>query len=121
MTRKETGILGEKIARDLLKKRGYCIVETNYRCRLGEIDIVARQKDCLVFIEVRTKSNRSFGTPEESITRVKKDHMRRTAEYYYQSHDNLPEFWRIDLVAVELDGRGKPGRIEIIENAVGQE
>jgi putative endonuclease len=118
MTRKETGILGEKLARDFIKKRGYHIVETNYRCRYGEVDIVARYKEYLVFIEVRTKSNRSFGTPEESITAAKKVRMRRVTEYYYQSHERLPENWRIDLVAVELNESGKPGRIEVVENAV---
>jgi putative endonuclease len=121
MTRIETGALGEKLAKDFLKKKGYRIVETNYRCRYGEIDIVARRKDYLVFIEVRTKTNRSFGTPEESITTAKRARMRKTAEYYYQFHEKLPENWRIDFVAVELDDKGKPGRIEIIENAVGQE
>jgi len=121
MIRKETGILGEKLARDFLKKRGYRIIETNYRCRYGEIDIIARHKGYLVFIEVRTKTNHNYGAPEESITTTKKTRMRRTAEYYYQSHEKLPESWRIDFVAVELDERGKPGRIENIENAVGQE
>jgi putative endonuclease len=54
--RKETGNLGEKLARDFLKKKGYKIVETNYRCADGEMDIIAKQKDCLVFVEVRTKT-----------------------------------------------------------------
>jgi putative endonuclease len=121
MTRKETGILGEKLAKDFLKKRGYRIIETNYRCRQGEIDIVARQKDCLVFIEVRTKSTHSYGSPEESITPAKRAKMRSTAEYYRQSHKDLLESWRIDFVAVELDAQGKPTRVEIIENAVGEE
>ncbi len=118
MTRKETGILGEKLAKDFLKKRGYRVIELNYRCRWGEIDIVSHRKDCLIFIEVRTKTSRAFGTPEESITAAKRARMRRTAEHYYQSHDKLPESWRIDLVAVELDKQGKPRRIEVIENAV---
>ena len=63
MKRRDTGILGEKLARDFLRKRGYRILETNYRCPQGEIDIVAWHKDCLVFIEVRTKKSREFGSP----------------------------------------------------------
>jgi len=118
--RKETGALGEKIAQDFLKKRGYRIVETNYRCRRGEIDIVARKKDCLVFIEVRTKRSLEFGSPEESITAAKMSRMRASAAYYRQSHERLPESWRIDLVAVELDETGKPRRVELIEGAVGE-
>ncbi|OGO37169.1 MAG: YraN family protein [Chloroflexi bacterium RBG_16_57_8] len=118
MDRRETGALGEKLARDFLKKRGYRIVETNYRCRRGEIDIVARQKDSLVFVEVRTKRNLSYGTPEESISSSKKSRMRNAAYHYLQSHHDPTESWRIDLVAVELDANGKPTRMEIVENAV---
>ncbi len=121
MKRRETGILGEKLARDFLKKRGYRILETNYRCPEGEIDIIARHKDFLVFVEVRTKTSLSFGSPEESITSAKKGRMRSTALHYQQTHDNLPLLWRIDMVAVELNQKEKPSRIELIENAVGDE
>lgn len=118
MKRKDTGSLGEKIASDFLKKRGYHILEANYRCPEGEIDLIARHKDYLVFIEVRTKRSRAFGTPEESITATKKERLKKVAARYQQSHDNLPQFWRIDVVAIELDSKGKPSRLELIENAV---
>ncbi|GAI48524.1 unnamed protein product, partial [marine sediment metagenome] len=72
----------------------------------------------LVFIEVRTKTSREFGTPEESITPAKKERMKATAACYQQTHHNLPPLWRIDVVAVELNQRGKLSRIELIENAV---
>lgn len=121
MKRRETGILGEKLARDFLKKRGYRLVETNFRCPEGEIDIIARHKDYLVFVEVRTKSGREFGIPEESITAAKMEKLRVVANYYRQTHENLPESWRIDVVAVELDRGNKPLRIELIENAVGED
>ncbi len=118
MNRRDTGILGEKLAKDFLKKRGYRVIETNYRCTEGEIDIVARHKDYLVFVEVRTRKNREFGSPEESITPTKKERLRNAAARYQQEHDNLPQSWRIDFVAVELDQKEKPTRIELIENAV---
>ena len=136
MKRRETGNLGEKLARDFLKKRKYRILETNYRCRRGEIDIIARHKDSLVFIEVRTKISLEFGSPEESITSTKMAHLRAAARYYLKAHSansfgsaqdksgqaphGLPEEWRIDVVAVELTEDGKPSRIELIENAVGE-
>ena len=120
MKRKDTGILGEKLAKDFLKKRGYRILETNYRCPQGEIDIVAKRKDWLVFIEVRAKKSLEFGSPEESITPTKRERMRATAAYYQQTHSKLPPLWRIDVVAVELDQNGKPSRIELIENAVSE-
>ncbi len=121
MKRSETGTLGEKLAKDFLKKRGYRILETNYRCPEGEIDIVARYKDYLVFVEVRTKKSLKFGSPEESITPTKKERLRTTASHYQQTHDNLPPLWRIDVVAIELNQKDKPSRIELIENAVGEE
>ncbi|MFC2010372.1 YraN family protein [Chloroflexota bacterium] len=119
MKRRDTGILGEKLARDFLKKQGYRILETNYRCPHGEIDIVARHKDTLAFIEVRTKTSTQFGSPEESVTPVKKERMRTTALYYRQTHSNMPEQWRIDFIAVEMGQKGGASRIELFENAVG--
>ena len=121
MMRRNTGIKGEKLAQDFLKKRGYRIIETNYRSPEGEIDIVAKQKDYLVFIEVRTKKSLEFGSPEESITPTKMERLKAVAARYQQTHDNLPPSWRIDVVAVELDAKGNPSRIEIIENAVSQD
>jgi putative endonuclease len=118
MKRRDTGILGEKLARDFLKKRGYRVIETNYRCPEGEIDIVASGKDYLVFVEVRTKTNLEFGSPEESITAAKKEKLKAAAYHYLQEHDKLPALWRIDMVAIELGPKSKPSRIELIENAV---
>jgi putative endonuclease len=116
--RRDTGILGEKIARDFLTGRGYSILETNYRSPHGEVDIIARHGDCLVFVEVRTKSSREFGSPEESITSVKKERLIATAWHYCQTLEAPPPQWRIDVVAVELDRQGRPLRIELTENAV---
>jgi putative endonuclease len=118
MTRRETGASGERIAAEFLGKNGYTILDRNYRCTEGEIDIVARQNDTLVFIEVRTKKSWRFGSPEESITPVKKARLRTLAERYGQEHENLPAAWRIDVVAIQMASDGCIKRIEIIENAV---
>ena len=120
MDRQRVGKLGEKAAQKFLKKQGYRIRETGFRCRQGEIDIVAQKKDCLVFVEVRTKSNLEFGTPEESITRAKKERLIASALTYTTTHQNIPSLWRIDVVAIELDDKGKTKRIELIENAIEQ-
>jgi putative endonuclease len=120
MDRQEVGKLGEKAAQKFLKKRGYRIRETGFRCRHGEIDIVAQKKDYLVFVEVRTKSNLDFGTPEESITQAKKERLIASALTYTGNHQNIPSLWRIDVVAIELDDKGKTKRIEHIENAIEQ-
>ncbi len=121
MKRRDTGILGEKLAAEFLKKQGYRIRETNYRCPEGEIDIVAGHKDSLVFVEVRTKKSLEFGSPEESITLTKRERLIAIASHYQQTHNNLPPLWRIDVVAIGLDQREKPSRIELIENAVGED
>lgn len=118
MKRSILGSIGEKIAAGFLKKRGYHIRETNFRCRAGEIDIVAEKDGCLVFIEVRTKTNLKFGLPEESVTQDKREKLVNTALTYLASHDNISDMWRIDFVAVELDQQGKVTRLEVIENAV---
>ena len=111
-------MLGEKLAMDFLKKKGYRILETNYRCPGAELDIIAKCQGTLVFVEVRTKASRDFGSPEESITSSKKKKLRAAAARYRQQHENLPASWRIDVVAVELEADGKVSRIELIENAV---
>ena len=118
MKRKELGTTGEKLARDFLKKKHYKIIGTNYRCREGEIDIVTRKKDCLIFVEVRTKASDGFGSPEESVTFAKREKLISSALTYMSEHPNMPESWRIDFVAVELNPNGKVRRIELIENAV---
>jgi len=119
MKKQETGKQGEQLACRALEKKGYRIQERNYRCRQGEIDLVARHRDYIVFIEVRSKTGNAFGTPEESVTEAKKQKLIATALDYLSRHDNLPENWRIDFVAVEIDpADGKPTRVEIIENAV---
>ncbi len=120
MSKRETGLKGEQLACEFLGKNGYDIVERNYRCPEGEIDVVARQQETLVFIEVRTKTSRRFGGPEESITPVKAARLKKLAELYGQSHNNLPETWRIDVVAIQMNKDGRASRIEIIENAVSE-
>jgi putative endonuclease len=118
MKRRETGALGEKVAGAFLENNGYEIIARNYRCTEGEVDIIANCGDTLVFIEVRTKRNRQYGSPEESITPVKKERLRALAERYIQEHEIVAVNWRIDVVAVEMEGSGRVKRIEIIENAV---
>ena len=115
--RLKLGTLGEKLATDYLKNRGFSILETNFRCAEGEIDIIAQQDDAVVFVEVRTRRGHSFGTPEESITQAKKAKLLATAQAYIQSHPDLPSSSRIDVVAIEMQ-RGQAPRIELIENAV---
>ncbi len=102
-TRLQVGETGEKAARSYLEQLGYRIIEANYRCRLGEIDLIARDRETIVIVEVRTRTGRIFGGPEESITAKKAHKLRRLALYYLQSVCKLEVPSRIDLVAVLLD------------------
>jgi putative endonuclease len=116
-----TGRQGEKLAQEYLKEHGYFIVETNYRSPEGEVDFVASRGDFLVFVEVRARSTRKFGTPEESLTSRKRQKLIAVSQHYLQNRDISHPFWRMDFIAVELDGSGTPTRIEHFEDAFGEE
>jgi putative endonuclease len=116
--RQGLGRLGEQLAEKELARRGYEIVERNARTAEGEIDLVARQTGRWVFVEVRARRGRTFGTPEESLTPRKQARMIRAAQAYLAERDLGDEPWRIDAVAVEFSAAGKLLRVEVIENAV---
>lgn len=117
--RRRLGAAGERIAANYLRECGYRIRETNFRCPEGEIDIVAEDGDCLVLVEVRTRRGTSLGTPEESITKAKRQRLARLAEAYTQEKEGLPQDLRIDVVAVEMAAGGKLIRVELIKDALG--
>jgi len=118
MNRKDIGAAGEKIARDYLKKKGYRILKQNYRCREGEIDIVAEHKKEIVFVEVRTKTGNSFGLPAESVGRSKQGKLIAASFHYLNAHTVEQKPWRIDFVGIEMGPDGRANRIEHLENAV---
>ena len=116
--RRELGAWGEAAAARFLEGWGYVIRERNYRCWEGEVDIVAQKNDCLVFVEVRSRRNLSFGTLEESVTVAKKRKLANTDLHYVATHKGLPEQWRVDMVAVEVGPGGEVSRMEHIEDAL---
>jgi len=118
MNRRETGTLGENIAADHLLQHGYIIRERNFRTREGEIDIIAEKDGTLVFVEVRTKTSKQFGTAEESITERKKKRLTALAEAYLSDCAEQPASCRIDIIAIQLDTQGKLLRLNAIENAI---
>lgn len=101
--RRKVGLAGEKAARSYLESVGYVITEVNYRCPLGEIDIVAQDGKTVVIVEVRTKTSSVYGRPDESITAVKYHRLYRLAQYYLNGISKPAAACRIDLVAVMLD------------------
>jgi len=116
--KKDTGNAGERIAASYLRKKGYRVVESNYRTIFGEIDIVARLAGIIVFVEVKTRTTSSLGPPYLSITKVKEKHMIKNALFYLKAHRLMNASWRIDIVSVKLDQALRVENIELIENAV---
>ena len=113
------GRWGEDLAGRFLQDAGLQILETNYRCARGEVDIVAQDKDEVVFVEVRTRRGAEFGTPEESVTASKAQRLIATAQHYLQQKSGEGETsWRIDLVSVRLDRSGRLEDISHLRHAV---
>jgi putative endonuclease len=109
--------MGERLAADYLESRGYRIRERNFRCREGEIDIIAEKDGCLAFVEVKTRRGAGMGEAAESVTPEKGARLLLLAEAYAQAHADLPPDRRIDVVAVDLSPGGRLLRLQHIENA----
>ena len=116
MTTKSTGDWGEALVANYLRDRGYTVIASGYRCRFGEIDLIAKKRGVLCFVEVKLRSNLSCGLPREFVTASKREKLRMTAQYYLSAHDlELPA--RFDVAEVYTDAAHKSARIEYIENA----
>lgn len=117
--RKQLGHWGESVAATYLQSQGYHIVARNWRCRQGEIDLVAQVGVVLVFVEVKTRRGEQMGSPEEGITPQKSRKLIEMAQQYLWKNDvNEDTEWRVDMVAVELDTSGKLLRCDHVQNAV---
>jgi putative endonuclease len=114
--RQKTGRRAESLAAAALEKAGYTILERNWRCAIGEIDLVARQRGEIVIVEVRARAD-GTDTALESILPDKRDRLLRLADAYLDAHDLTDESVRIDVVAVGLSSPSPT--VEIIENAIG--
>lgn len=118
MTAQSSGDWGEAMVADYLCARGFQIEAAKFRCRFGEIDLIARHGGTLCFVEVKERSNLSGGLPRESVTRRKQEKLRAAAAYYLSLHD--PDVsCRFDVAEVYTDRERAPEhtRIEYLENA----
>jgi putative endonuclease len=116
--RHSLGRRGEELAAAELIRRGYRLCRRNWRCRAGEVDIVAQHDGWLVFVEVRTRRGPDMGTPEASLTPAKQARMIRVAQSYLDAFGFADLDWRIDVVAVEMTRTGRLQRIDVYENAI---
>ncbi len=122
VTPHEIGRIGEELARTHLEAKGYRIVATNFRCRWGEIDLIARDGREWVFVEVRTRRSGTYGGPEESITESKARHLILTAQDFLAqcSEAGADPDWRIDLVAIRLGAGRRVISIEHMMSVVSE-
>ncbi len=114
---KDLGAYGERLAESELLKRGYRIIERNYRCKLGEIDIVCKDAGEIVIVEVKTRASRTHGSPQDSITPKKARKLIALGASYLADRKMPDAQWRIDVVAIMIEPEGRP-RIDVIPNAV---
>lgn len=109
------GCSGEEIAADFLKDNGYKVLERNYKSKLGEIDIIAQEKDAICFIEVKTRSSDKFGAPSEAITSSKQKQISRAALVYLKEKGLFDRRARFDVISI-IDAGDCP-KIDLIKNA----
>lgn len=119
--RQGLGRTGERLAAQALMERGYRILEQNFRCSYGEIDLVAEDEHDLVFVEVKTRRGTAYGLPEEAVTLRKRRKLVEIATYYLDLHATSERAWRIDVIAVQLNQSGKLEEIRIYPHCVGEE
>lgn len=112
---KDTGRKGEELAVRFLKKAGYRLVERNYRCCFGEIDIIAVDGGTIVFVEVKSRRTASFGEPQLAVGKEKQEKISRIALNYLQEKKMSTRNARFDVVAVKMLPAGNT--LELIQNA----
>ncbi|MGL1930201.1 MAG: YraN family protein [Desulfotalea sp.] len=114
--RKNTGKIGEDLASKYLQKNGYKILCCNYRKPTGEIDIIATEKNELVFIEVKTRNSYRHGTPLEAVTIHKQKQIIKTAEYYLTETNSFDSVIRFDVIGLLLS-KDSPPSFDLIKYA----
>lgn len=122
---RQFGDWGERLAERYLSGRGYEVLSRNFQRRCGEIDLICRKDDSLHFVEVKTRTLRSverFGPPQDAVTGAKRRKIIETARTYLSENgSDTDTAWQIDVVSIICTGREEEARINLIENAVGEE
>ncbi len=115
----QIGKTGEKQAARYLESNGVAVLTMNYYTPYGEIDIIGKKGDLLIFCEVKTRTSRKYGFPEESITAKKRNALINSSLFYLQENDLLDSFWRIDVISILK--KGNVMQYDWIENAITSE
>jgi len=113
------GKLGENLAADFLISKGFEILERNFRTAWGEIDLIVRDSNQIVFVEVKTRTSTNFGMPEEAVTQKKQQHLINSAQEYIENHAAGLENYRIDVISILMKPeKNHNPEIEWFENAI---
>ncbi|SFL46728.1 putative endonuclease [Paenibacillus sp. 1_12] len=118
LTRKQLGALGEELAWTYLEEQHYELIEKNWRCRTGEIDLIVMEDSCLVFVEVRTRSGSPlFGTPQESVNAKKQQQVMETAQFYVHRYQKQHLQLRFDVISIITTKTGTQVSLNHLVNA----
>ena len=118
LSKKQLGDLGEDISEIFLAKMGYSIIKKNYRCKLGEIDLIAKDKNKIIFFEVKTRTNLNFGYPEESVNNLKVLKLKKLAIFFAVSENMHDLDMQFDVISINLSGTCFSGNIKNIKNII---
>ncbi len=100
MTNRELGRYGENVTCQYLEEKGYGIIGRNFKCQTGEIDIIAKEKEEIVFVEVKTRCSRKYGEPREAVDKIKRKHIKKAAEFYVCKNQLENQCIRFDVIEV---------------------
>lgn len=115
--RQKIGKQGEKAAADFLIQNGYTLLETNYRTRTAEVDIIAKENDCICFVEVKTRTSLQKGLPRESVHHAKQQKLISGATFYLKENHLFNQQVRFDVVEILI--RDQHMEVSLIKNAFG--
>ena len=122
--RRKLGDLGEKLAGEYLEKRGYEIIERNYQKKCGEIDLIVRKNEIIIFVEVKTRTesenkNKEYNPPEEAVNFSKQRKIIKTAQLYlFENRYSGKTDWQIDVIAIKINSQTRRASLKHIKNAV---
>ena len=115
-SKREIGSIGENLATKYLESLGYHILDRNFKAKQGEIDIIAVDRNVLIFVEVKTRTNGAYGRPIDAINKVKQKHIKETTKFYIYKNNLQDYYVRVD--AIEVYDTGKKAIINHIKNIV---
>jgi len=114
---REIGTLGEALAEKYIKNQGYIILEKNFSCKIGEIDIIGKDKEHIAFIEVKSRYNKAYGTPGEAVNYYKQRKLYRTAEFYIMKNKLHNFAFRFDVIEIFLKLESNRYELRLIKDA----